>query len=117
MKLLSLKAVRYRSLREETIPDQVLHPFREQLPGRLGPNVTAALQFVCTQWHLEAWYFTDVAGLRAYLGRDPGNVDTSRPDEIQNPKLHLKQLLGDRAYTAVISEEIARQLNGLSNKP
>ena len=92
-------------------PDQVLRPLREQLSGRLRPKITAALQFACAQWHLEASYFADVTGLRAYLGRDPGNIDTSQPDEIQNPRLHLTNLLGDRAYTAVVSEEIARQLN------
>ena len=61
--------------------------------------------------HPEAWYFADVTGLGGYLGRDPGDVDTSKPDEINNPKQHLKNLLGDRMYTAVISEEIARLLN------
>ncbi len=92
-------------------PAQVLHPFRDQLPKRLRPRISATLQFAYAQWHLEAWYFADPAALRAYLGRDAGNVDTSKPDEIQHPKLHLKQLLGDRAYTAVISEEIARRLS------
>ncbi len=92
-------------------PEDVLRPFRQQLPGRLGPRITATLQFACAQWHLEAWYFADVKALRHYLGRDPGNVDTSKPDEIQNPKLHLKNLLGDRIYTAVISEDIAKMLN------
>jgi hypothetical protein len=38
------------------------------------------------------------------------SADPSKPDEIQNPKLHLKHLLGERVYTAVISEEIARNL-------
>ena len=92
-------------------PEEVLRPFREQLRGRLGPKITASLQFACAQWHLEAWYFADVTALRVYLGRDPGNVDTAKPDEIQNPKLHLKNLLGDRIYTTVISEEIASTLN------
>ena len=92
-------------------PDDVLGPFREQLRGRLGTKIDAQVQFACAQWHLEAWYFADISGLRAYLGRDPGSVDTSKPDEIRNPKLHLRQLLGDRVYTAVISEEIARTLN------
>jgi hypothetical protein len=92
-------------------PDEVLRPFREQLPGRIGAKVRAPLQFACAQWHLEAWYFADVTGLRGYLGRGPGSVDTSKPDEIQNPKLHLRQLLGERAYTAVISEGIAMRPN------
>jgi hypothetical protein len=92
--------------------DQVLAPFRDQLPGRLGANIAAALQFACAQWHLEAWYFADASGLRTFLGKAPGNVDTSQPDEIPNPKLHLKHLLGERVYTAVVAEEIARSLDG-----
>jgi hypothetical protein len=92
--------------------EQVLTPFRSQLPGRLGANIKASIQFACAQWHLEAWYFADAAGIRAFLGSAPGSVDTSRPDEIPNPKLHLKNLLGERVYTAVISEDIAKQLNG-----
>lgn len=56
--------------------------------------------------------YSHPAKLRSYLGRDLGSVDPSRPDEIQNPKHHLKQLLEDRLYTAVVSEEIARRLDG-----
>jgi hypothetical protein len=92
-------------------PDEVLRPFRDQLPGRIGTKISAQLQFACAKWHLEAWYFADVSGLRTYLERDPGSVDTSKPDEIRHPKHHLKNLLGERAYTAVISEEIAKTLN------
>ena len=40
-----------------------------------------------------------------------GHSDTSRPDEIQNPKLHLKHLLRKSLYTARVSEEIARKLD------
>ena len=92
-------------------PDDVLRPFREQLPGRIGATIGAQLQFACAQWHLEAWYFADISALRGYLNRDPGSVDPSKPDEIQHPKFHLKHLLGKRAYTAVVSEEIAKRLN------
>jgi hypothetical protein len=92
-------------------PDDVLRPFREQLRARIGAHVRAQLQFACAQRHLEAWYFADVSGLRGYLERAPGSVDTSKPDEIPNPKRHLKHLLGERAYTAVVSEEIAKRLN------
>ena len=92
-------------------PAEVLRPLQEQLPGRLGPEIRATIQYAHAQWHLEAWYFADSANLRGYLKRAPGNVDTSKPDEIQNPKLHLKNLLGDRVYTAVISEEITKRLN------
>jgi len=92
-------------------PDEVLRPFREELPSRTGTEIGPRLQFACAQWHLEAWYFADASGLRAYLARDLGSVDTSMPDEIQNPKLHLKHLLGDRVYTAVTSEEIAKSVS------
>ncbi len=91
-------------------PEQVLQPFREQLPERVR-NIPASLQFAYAQRHLEAWYFADSAGLREYLGRDLGNIDASKPDQIENPKLHLKNLLADRVYTAVVSEEIARTLD------
>jgi len=90
--------------------EEALRPFREQLPSRIGPKIPAHLQFACARRHLEAWYFADSGGLHGYLGRDLGSVDTLKPEEIQNPKLHLKHLLGERAYTAVISEEIARNL-------
>ena len=92
-------------------PDEVLAPFKENLPGRLGGEIRATVLYAYAQWHLEAWYFADAANLRSYLGQAPGNVNTSRPDEIQNPKLHLKNVLGGRAYTARVSEEIARTLD------
>lgn len=92
-------------------PDQVLAPFKENLPGRLDDQLNSRLQYAYAQRHLEAWYFADASNLRAYLGRAPGNVDTSQPDDIENPKLHLKHLLGERVYTARISEDIAKSLN------
>ena len=92
-------------------PNRVLEPFRT-LPKRLGSEIGAAVLYAYAQWHLEAWYFADAMGLRGYFhGRTLGNVDTSKPDGIQNPKLHLKHLLGTRVYTARISEEIARGLD------
>ncbi len=91
-------------------PDEVLAPFRENLPGRLGGEIGATVLYAYAQWHLEAWYFADAANPRGYLGRGPGNVDTSKPDEIRNPKLHLKHVL-DQVYTARVSEEIARTLD------
>lgn len=91
-------------------PDRILQPFRQLLPQRLHGNITAALQFAVAQWHLEAWYFADVASLKGYLGRSPG-VDVAKPDEISNPKLHLKHLLGNRVYSAAVAEEIARVLD------
>jgi hypothetical protein len=92
-------------------PDAVVQPFEEGLPARLVPGVTASLLIAYAQRHLEAWFFADDASLRGYLRRDTGNIDAAHPDEIQNPKLHLKHLLFPHLYTAVISEEIARQLD------
>ena len=94
-------------------PDDVLSPFRKELPDRVRP-LNASVQYAFAQWHLEAWYFSDSSGLREYLKRDAGSADTSKPDEIRNPKLHLKNLLGERAYTAVVSEEIAQRLDARS---
>ena len=93
-------------------PDQALNPFRTELPERLRNQGRVNIQYSYAQWHLEAWYFGDAQNLRAYLGgQAPGHVDTSHPDRIENPKNHLKNLLGDRRYTAVVSEEIAKNLD------
>ena len=91
------------------LPDKVLDPFRA-LPERLSDKIGAAVRCAYAQWHLEAWYFADAASLRGYLGQALGNVDTSKPDEIHNPKLHLKHLLGG-VYPARVSEEIAGRLD------
>ena len=91
-------------------PDDVLTPIRNQLPRRVA-KIEANVLYAYAQEHLEAWYFADAGNLSKHLDRDPGQVDTSRPDEIQNPKLHLRHLLGDRVYTARVSEEIAMTLN------
>ena len=92
-------------------PEEVMAPFREQLPVRLGGGIGAAVQYAYAQQHLEAWYFADASNLRSYVGGALGSVDTSKPDEIPNPKLHLKNVLGDRVYTASVAEEIARKLD------
>ena len=93
-------------------PDEVLASFKEELPNRLGSQFGPSVQYAYAQWHLEAWYFADATKLRDYLGgRALGSVDTSQPDKIQNPKLHLKNLLRDSFYTARTSEEIAKTLN------
>ena len=93
-------------------PDEILRPFRENLPIRLPRGVSPdAVLCVCAQWHLEAWYLADADNLRDCLGRPIGDVDTSSPDAIQNPKLHLKNLLSDKLYTARVSEDIAKRLD------
>ena len=91
-------------------PDASLDPIRHRLPG-LEDGIGADILCAYAQQHLEAWYFADAENLRNYLGRDLGQVDTSKPDEIQNPKLHLKHLLGECVYTARVSEEIAATLD------
>ena len=91
-------------------PGAVLRPFQKQLPRRLG-EVKAGLHYAYAQWHLEAWYFADAENLREHLGGAPGRVDTTRPDDIPNPKQHLKNLLDRRTYTARVSEEIAKNLD------
>ena len=91
-------------------PDDVLAPF-QKLSGRLGGDITASVLNAYAQWHLEAWYFGDASNLRRCLGGSLGSVDASNPDEIRNPKQHLRNLLGGRVYTARVSEEIAGKLN------
>ena len=92
------------------IPVQRWNRFKTGFPDvsmESRPNILCAY----AQQHLEAWYFADAENLKSYLGRALGQVDTSKPDEIQNPKLHLKHLLGERVYNARISEEIASALD------
>lgn len=91
-------------------PEDVLAPLRTGLPSRLK-NIDASLQFACAQQHLEAWYFADAKGLRGYLRRDLGSVDSFQPDAIANPKLHLKNLLGTLPYTSLVAGEIASWLD------
>ena len=91
-------------------PTEVLEPMRTQLSPRVR-DVEAKVLYAYAQAHLEAWYFADADNLRNYLGRAPGHVDTSKPDEIENPKLQLRHLLGERVYTARVSAEIAGMLD------
>ena len=91
-------------------PDRVVPPMREKLAPRLPDGIKQRVQYAYAQQHLEAWYFADAENLRGYLERDLGKVDGSRPDEIENPKQHLKNIL-DRVYTARVSEEIVRALD------
>lgn len=98
---------------DRSLPEDILGPIRDGLCPRLG-NIDASVRFACAQQHLEAWYFADPEGLRDCLGRDLGKVDPSRPDEINNPKLHLKNLLGSRPYTSLVSRDIAAGLNTIA---
>lgn len=92
-------------------PNQELRPFREEIPNRLSQEISITILYTYAQWHLEAWFFGDAEQLRSYLGgRALGHVDTSLPDQIMNPKHHLRNLLVNRTYTAIVSEEIAKCL-------
>ncbi len=93
-------------------PEEVLRPFREELPGRLRGAPAVSVLYAYAQRHLEAWYFGDAQRLRAYFDSQAlGSVDTSQPDGIENPKQHLENLLGKRVYTALVSEDIASNLD------
>ena len=91
-------------------PDQVVGRMKEDLASRLPAEIKVRMQYAHAQPHLEAWYFADGVNLRGYLKRDLGRVDDTRPDEIENPKLHLKNILDEQVYTARVSAEIARAL-------
>ena len=92
-------------------PDDTLAPFLDYVPRRLDTENQSKVLYAYAQWHLEAWYFADAGNLRQYLGRALGRVDTSRPDDIRNPKQHLRNLLPNRYYTSETAENIARQLD------
>lgn len=92
-------------------PQEVGDQLRKELSRtKFADRVTAPIFVTIAKWHLEAWFFADVPGLRAYLGRDLGNVDLSDPDAIVNPKQILKSLLKE-PYTSTISREIAEHLS------
>ncbi len=92
-------------------PDVAAEPFEKAL-AQITEIPVARIVAVAVR-HLEAWFFGDVEKLREFLGRDPGRIDTSRPDEIDNPKLHLENLLQSRSrvYTARVAEQIAGLLD------
>jgi len=92
-------------------PQEVGDQLREELArSKIADRVTAPILVTIAKWHLEAWFFADVPGLRDYLGRDIGSVDVSDPDAVVNPKHILKSLLRE-PYTAAVSREIAERLS------
>lgn len=92
-------------------PEERLRALKDPLAPRLA-GVGAPVLFAYAQRHLEAWYFADAENLRQFLGgRALGKIDASRPDELDNPKLRLENLLGPQLYTASVSEEIAERVN------
>ncbi len=92
-------------------PNQEMRYFKEDIQNRLPDNPKVSIQYAYAQWHLEAWFFGDAGRLRERLGGQAlGNVDTSLPDQIENPKHHLRNLLVNRTYTARVAEDIAMSL-------
>ncbi len=94
-------------------PEEALRPVQRNLQRSSLSQQVPSILYAYAQWHLEAWFFADSSNLRIHLrGRTLGNVDTTRPDAIENPKHHLQQLLGGaRNYSALVSEQIASTLN------
>ena len=88
-------------------PKEQLEPLQRRI-GRSLDDLDLKVSYAYAQWHLEAWFFADESGLRRHLDRNLGNVDASQPDHIDNPKLHLMNLLAGRLYTA---ERISRNLD------
>ena len=93
-------------------PEEALADLKEKLPKRLRPEMRPVVKYAYAQRHLEAWFFADASSLKTVLNISLGREDYSRPDEMENPKLHLRHLLGnDRQYTSRVSEEIAKGLD------
>ncbi len=91
-------------------PEEQLEPLQRRI-GRSLDDLDLKVSYAYAQWHLEAWFFADESGLREHLGKNLGNVDASQPDRIDNPKLHLRNLLAGRLYTAEMAERISRNLD------
>lgn len=91
--------------RDPTEKEADFDPLHSQLRELDIPiRVTAA------KWHLEAWFFADLVGLRQWLGgKSPGRV-ASPPDEIESPKHRLRNLLSE-PYTSRLAEDIASALS------
>ena len=92
-------------------PSAVLDHLTREVTQRIQSQVPIPVLFAYAQWHLEAWFFGDSKNLREFLGRDLGSVDASFPDEIEDPKRHLANLIGNSIYTSRISGQIAQELN------
>lgn len=91
-------------------PQAVATMLEERLRGTKCQSIPVPIKVIAAKWHLEAWFWADPFGLRDYLGRDLGSVDTSDPDAIPSPKHCLKQLLDD-LYTARVAGEIAQKIS------
>jgi hypothetical protein len=90
---------------DEKPKEDVVKPWQEACAHL--QDIPVACIVTVAKWHLEAWFFGDEQGLRGYLGRALGSVDPFYPDEIHDPKRHLKSLLGG-SYSQHTAEEIAK---------
>jgi len=93
-------------------PLAIAPAMQRELAG-LCQVISIPILVTAAKWHLEAWFFADGPGLRAFLARDLGNVDGSNPDAIANPKAHLKNLFA-QTYTARIAGLIAGALSAVA---
>lgn len=89
--------------------DSILQPFRKKFQN--WPSWPRPVFLAHAQWHLEAWFFADQAGLRLFLNdKDLGNLPAI-PDDIERPKLRLQHLLQPFLYTAATAREIAAAIH------
>jgi hypothetical protein len=88
-------------------PDATVEEFAP-LHSRVG-DIPLPIRVVAAKWHLEAWFFADARGLRAWLGKSLGRIRSS-PDEMELPKHRLRNLLSE-PYTARTAESIAASLS------
>ena len=91
-------------------PDEVLESLRQRVGSALD-HLDLRIYYAYAQSHLEAVVLRRRKGAARIPGKEPWSVDASRPDLIENPKLHLKHLLANRIYTSEIAERITRVLD------
>ncbi|MGH9505686.1 MAG: DUF4276 family protein [Terriglobales bacterium] len=90
-------------------PEVVAGPVREACGGM--QDIPVPICVTAAQRHLEAWFFADPVGLRRHLSnRALGNIRDA-PDQMENPKQHLRNLLAPDFYTSLRAGAIAADLD------
>jgi hypothetical protein len=88
--------------------EETLRAF-DDLERRLA-DLPFSVRVAAAKWHLEAWFFADAEGLRAWLGgRSLGRIQ-GMPDAIPSPKVRLCNLIAE-TYTSRVAESIASALS------